>query len=122
MNVRAWFAGRPKVVGIAVVAGVGAVGGGGGRGGGGVHARVGVAASGGGVLHWLLAGAAETVSVHEVRVDRRNRAFAEVIFSRPVAPQRVGEVVTDPPASLFPAIGGIWKWTTANVLRFEPAG
>jgi uncharacterized protein YfaS (alpha-2-macroglobulin family) len=108
MSVRAWFAMRPKVVAMAVVAGLVAV--------------MGVAASGGGLLHWLLPGPDDTVSVHEVRVDRRNRAFVEIIFSRPVAPTRVGEVVTDPPASLFPAIGGVWKWTNGNVLRFEPAG
>jgi uncharacterized protein YfaS (alpha-2-macroglobulin family) len=108
MSVGNWFAVRPKVVAMAVVAGLMAV--------------MGVAASGGGLLHWLLPAPEDAVTVHEVRVDRKNRAFVEIIFSRPVAPQHAGEVVTDPPGSLFPAIGGVWKWTTGNILRFEPAG
>ena len=29
-------------------------------------------------------------------------------------PQRVGEVVIDPPASVFPHINGVWRWTNAK--------
>ncbi|MFL6247301.1 MAG: alpha-2-macroglobulin family protein [Thermoanaerobaculia bacterium] len=97
---------QPKVAAMAVVAGLIAI--------------IGVAAVADVGLQWLTA--SESVSVHEVRVDRQRRAYVEIIFTRPVAPQRVGEVVTDPPASVFPAINGVWRWTTGNVLRFEPAG
>jgi uncharacterized protein YfaS (alpha-2-macroglobulin family) len=69
-----------------------------------------------------LLGPDHSVSVHEVRVDRKNRAWVDIVFTRPVAPQRVGEVITDPPATIFPAISGVWRWTNGNVLHFEPAG
>lgn len=62
------------------------------------------------------------VRVHEIRVDRQYRNYVEIVFSRPVAPDRVGEVVIDPPASVFPLINGVWRWTNANVLHFQPAG
>jgi uncharacterized protein YfaS (alpha-2-macroglobulin family) len=70
-----------------------------------------------------LSGPENVVRVHEVRVDRQSRAFVDIVFSRPVAPATlVGEVVVDPPASVFPLINGVWRWTNANILRFEPAG
>src|SRR5687768_5779794 len=100
------FTGRPKVVAMALVAGLIAI--------------IGVAAVADVGLQWLAAN--ESVSVHEVRVDRKHRAYVEIIFTRRVAPQRVGEIVLDPPASVFPAINGVWRWTTGNILRFEPAG
>ncbi|HYC60735.1 MAG TPA: MG2 domain-containing protein [Thermoanaerobaculia bacterium] len=64
----------------------------------------------------------ESISVHEIRVDRNGRAFVDVVFNRPVPAAPVGEVVTDPPASIAPAIHGIWTWGTHNILRFQPAG
>lgn len=73
------------------------------------------------VLRWIF-GERNVVVVHEVRVDRQSRAYVDIIFSQPVAPLRVGEVVTDPPASIAPALNGIWRWYTGNILRFEPAG
>ena len=69
-----------------------------------------------------LSGPEQVVKVHEVRVDRIDRAFVDIVFTRPVAPNRVGEVVLDPPASVFPAINGVWRWTNGNILRFQPAG
>jgi alpha-2-macroglobulin len=106
MSIRVLFISKPKVAAMVVVAGLIAI--------------IGVAAVADVGLQWM--GGRESVSVHEVRVDRRNRAYVEIIFTRPVAPQRVGEVVIDPLASVFPAINGLWRWTTANTLRFEPAG
>jgi alpha-2-macroglobulin len=64
----------------------------------------------------------DAISVHEIRVDRNRRAFADIVFSRPVANATAGNIVTDPPAAIFPAINGVWRWCTGNILRFEPAG
>jgi uncharacterized protein YfaS (alpha-2-macroglobulin family) len=69
-----------------------------------------------------LSGPENVVRVHEVRVDRQDRAFVDIVFSRPVAGEQIGEVVLDPPASVFPLINGVWRWTNGNVLRFQPAG
>jgi uncharacterized protein YfaS (alpha-2-macroglobulin family) len=106
MNFRVLLTSRPKVAAMVVVAGLIAI--------------IGVAAVADVGLKWITPG--ESVSVHEVRVDRHNRAYVEIIFTRPIAPTRAGEIVTDPPATVFPAISGIWRWTTGNILRFEPAG
>jgi len=64
----------------------------------------------------------DAIVVREIRVDRKDRAFIDVVFSRPLAEVHVGEVVTDPPVAIFPPIGGVWRWFTPNVLRFQPAG
>ncbi|HEV7765853.1 MAG TPA: MG2 domain-containing protein [Thermoanaerobaculia bacterium] len=74
-----------------------------------------------GASTWLT-GNSNSVVVHEVRVDRKNRAFVDIVFSRPVASMQVGEALTDPPATIFPAMNGVWRWCTGNILRFEPAG
>lgn len=70
----------------------------------------------------LLFGSADGVAVHEVRVDRKNRSFVDIVFSKPVATERIGEVMTEPPASFYPMLHGVWRWYTGNILRFEPAG
>ena len=70
-----------------------------------------------------LSGPENVVRVHEVRVDRQYRASVDIVFSRPViAGERAGEIVVDPPASVFPHINGVWRWVNANTLRFQPAG
>ena len=94
---------RPKVVAVAVVATVIAV----------VAGATAVAVS---------RSAGESIEVHEVRVDRGGRQFVDIIFNRPVPAAPVGEVVTNPPAAIAPAIHGLWRWGTSNILRFEPAG
>jgi hypothetical protein len=65
---------------------------------------------------------AETVSVFDVVVDRENRQFADVLFDRPLGEGKVGEVLDPAPATVFPALGGSWKWQTTNALRFQPSG
>jgi len=64
----------------------------------------------------------KTVRVHEVRVDRHRRSFIDTVFTRPVAGKRLGEIVTDAPVSIYPAMHGVWRWYGVNVLRFEPSG
>jgi uncharacterized protein YfaS (alpha-2-macroglobulin family) len=73
------------------------------------------------VLRWLF-GPRKAVVVHEVRVDRKGRAYLDIVFSEPVASARAGEVLATPPASLKPPLNGVWRWYTGNALRFEPAG
>jgi uncharacterized protein YfaS (alpha-2-macroglobulin family) len=69
-----------------------------------------------------LSGPEHVVRVHEVRVDRASRAFVDIVFTQPVAADHIGEIVMDPPASVFPAINGVWRWINGNTLRFQPAG
>ncbi len=76
----------------------------------------------GAVITKAVSGPKEVVRVHEVRVDRQYRSFVEIVFSRPVAGARVGEIVIDPPAAVFPLVNGVWRWINANTLRFQPAG
>lgn len=64
----------------------------------------------------------DAIPVREIRVDRKDRAFIDVVFARPLAAGQAGEVVTDPPVAIFPPIGGVWRWLTPDILRFQPAG
>jgi uncharacterized protein YfaS (alpha-2-macroglobulin family) len=64
----------------------------------------------------------ETVSVFDVVVDRANRQYFDVLFDKPVGQGKVGEVLDPAPASIFPTLGGSWKWQDTNALRFQPSG
>ncbi len=64
----------------------------------------------------------ETVSVFDVVVDRQNRQYFDILFDKPLGQGKVGEVLDSAPASIFPALGGSWKWQDTNALRFEPSG
>jgi uncharacterized protein YfaS (alpha-2-macroglobulin family) len=72
----------------------------------------------------LRAGAkgAETVSVFDVVVDRQNRQYFDVLFDKPLGQGKVGEVLDPAPATIFPTLGGSWKWQDTNALRFQPSG
>ncbi|HTQ80418.1 MAG TPA: hypothetical protein VMM92_10510, partial [Thermoanaerobaculia bacterium] len=64
----------------------------------------------------------EKVSVFQINVDHKRRAFVDVLFDRPLGQGKQGEVVDPPPATLDPAISGFWKWQDSNALRFQPSG
>jgi len=64
----------------------------------------------------------ETVSVFDVVVDRQNRQYFDILFDKPLGQGKVGEVLDPAPASIFPILGGSWKWQDTNALRFEPSG
>ena len=64
----------------------------------------------------------ETVSVFDVVVDRQGRQYFDILFDKPLGQGKVGEVLDPAPASIFPTLGGSWKWQDTNALRFEPSG
>lgn len=60
--------------------------------------------------------------VFAVNMDREGRSYLEVLFDQPLGEGRVGEVVSPAPATLDPAVGGVWSWRDTHALRFEPSG
>ncbi|HEX9945184.1 MAG TPA: MG2 domain-containing protein [Thermoanaerobaculia bacterium] len=64
----------------------------------------------------------ETVSVFDVVVDRQNRQYFDILFDKPLGQGKVGEVLDPAPASIFPSLGGTWKWQDTNALRFQASG
>ena len=68
------------------------------------------------------AGGGEAVSVFDVVVDRKERKFADFLFDRPLGKEHAGEILSTPPATVEPALAGVWRWRDAAVLRFEPSG
>ncbi len=64
----------------------------------------------------------ETVAVFDVVVDRENRQYFDILFDKPLGQGKVGEVLDPAPASIFPNLGGTWKWQDTNALRFQPSG
>src|SRR6185295_19396999 len=64
----------------------------------------------------------ETVSVFDVVVDRANRQYFDILFDKPVGQGKVGDVLDPAPATIFPTLGGSWKWKDTNALRFQPSG
>ncbi len=65
---------------------------------------------------------AQAVSVFDVVLDRQGRKYVDVLFDRPVAKDRAGEILGLPPATLDPPLAGVWRWRDEQVLRFEPSG
>ncbi|MFW6198490.1 MAG: alpha-2-macroglobulin family protein, partial [Acidobacteriota bacterium] len=73
----------------------------------------------------LPTGAAETgepVRILDVVLDRDGLRSLDVLFDRPVAEGRVGEVLGVDAATVRPPIAGVWRWQGDSVLRFEPSG
>ncbi|MEM7482827.1 MAG: MG2 domain-containing protein [Acidobacteriota bacterium] len=67
-------------------------------------------------------GGTDEVAVFDVVLDREGRKFLEVHFDRPLGEGLVGDVLAPPPATLHPAVGGVWRWRDRGVLRFEATG
>ncbi len=67
-------------------------------------------------------GGGEKVSVFDVILDREDLSYIDVLFDRPVGEGREGSVLAEPPATISPAQGGVWRWRDAAALRFEPSG
>lgn len=70
---------------------------------------------------FLAALGGEKVTVFDVILDRDNRSYVDILFDRPLGEGLAGEVLADPPATISPAVGGVWKWRDAAALRFEPS-
>ena len=64
----------------------------------------------------------EAVTVFDVVLDRPGRTFVDFLFDRPLGKDHEGEVLATPPATVEPALAGVWRWRDAAVLRFEPSG
>ncbi len=62
------------------------------------------------------------VAVLDVVLDREGLDYLDFLLDRPVGDDRVGEVLGLDAATTRPAMGGVWRWEGASVLRFEPSG
>ena len=52
---------------------------------------------------------AEAVTVFDVVVDRDERSFVDFLFDRPLGKDHEGEVLATPPATVEPALAGVWR-------------
>ncbi|MGH9380429.1 MAG: alpha-2-macroglobulin family protein [Thermoanaerobaculia bacterium] len=64
----------------------------------------------------------QPVAIADVILDRADLTKLEIFFDRPLGKDLVGQVLDPDPATLKPAVGGVWSWQATNVLRFEPTG
>ena len=64
----------------------------------------------------------EGVAIFDVKFDRENQSFIDIVFDKPIGKDKEGEILGRDPAKITPTIGGVWKWQGSNVLRFEPSG
>src|SRR5262245_29425468 len=64
----------------------------------------------------------QPVGVLDVVLDRERLATLDILFDRPLGEGHEGEVLGQEPATVEPALGGVWRWQGANVLRFQPSG
>src|SRR5882724_11704081 len=64
----------------------------------------------------------QSIGVFDVALDKHSRKWADIVFDHPIAVARPGEIIAPPPAKIEPNIAGVWRWRSAYVLRFEPAG
>lgn len=67
-------------------------------------------------------GDGEPVAVLDVVLDREGLGYLDFLLDRPAGDSRVGEVLGLDAATTRPAVGGVWRWEGASVLRFEPSG
>lgn len=75
-----------------------------------------------GAGEWWARATGKRVKVFDVLVDRENREFVDILFDRPIAEGKEGEALAEAPATISPALGGVWRWRDATALRFEPSG
>jgi uncharacterized protein YfaS (alpha-2-macroglobulin family) len=68
------------------------------------------------------AAAGEPVAVIDVVLDRRELRSLDVLFDRPLGADQVGDTLGRNPAEVTPALAGVWRWLSPNLLRFEPFG
>ncbi|HML96348.1 MAG TPA: MG2 domain-containing protein [Thermodesulfobacteriota bacterium] len=63
--------------------------------------------------------ASGSVSVVEVRFDKENNSFVDIIFNEPVGKDDTGEILGRDPATITPSVNGAWQWKSPNVLTFQ---
>lgn len=64
----------------------------------------------------------EAVTVFDIVLDRENRKHVDLFFDRALGSGMAGDALQQAPATIFPALPGVWKWRDTNTLRFEPSG
>jgi uncharacterized protein YfaS (alpha-2-macroglobulin family) len=64
----------------------------------------------------------EGVAVFDVRFDRENQGFVDIVFDKPIGRDREAEILGLDPAKISPPVSGVWKWESPTVLRFKPSG
>ena len=63
--------------------------------------------------------AAGDVSVVEVKFDKENNSFVDIIFNKPVGKDDTGDILGRDPATITPSVNGAWQWKSPNVLTFQ---
>lgn len=64
----------------------------------------------------------EGVAVFDVKFDRENQSFVDIVFDKPIGKEKEAEILGRDPAKISPPLAGVWKWQSPTVLRFEPSG
>lgn len=59
------------------------------------------------------------VGVFDVVLDRESLSAIDIKFDLPLGQGKEDRVLAEAPATLSPAVGGVWKWKDAQTLRFE---
>lgn len=75
-----------------------------------------------GASGWFAGFSGEKVAVFDVVLDRENLSYVDILFDKPLGEGKEGGVLAEPPATISPVVGGVWKWRDASALRFEPSG
>ncbi|MGH7808434.1 MAG: hypothetical protein ACRENT_10130, partial [Thermodesulfobacteriota bacterium] len=52
----------------------------------------------------------EGVAVFDVKFDRENQSFVDIVFDKPIGKDREAEILGRDPAKISPPISGVWKW------------
>ncbi|MGH7890233.1 MAG: MG2 domain-containing protein, partial [Thermodesulfobacteriota bacterium] len=61
-------------------------------------------------------------AVFDLKFDKENQGLFDIVFDKPIGKGKEGEILGRDPAKISPPIGGVWKWQSSNILRFEPSG
>src|SRR4029078_11010870 len=62
-----------------------------------------------------------SIGVFDVQVDRPERQWVDIVFDKPIAVARPGEIVDPPPATVDPATTRLWRWRADHGPRAAPA-
>jgi uncharacterized protein YfaS (alpha-2-macroglobulin family) len=59
------------------------------------------------------------ISVVEVKFDKQDNNFVDIVFNKPIGSSEEGEILGRDPATIVPSVNGSWTWKTPNVLSFQ---
>ncbi len=63
-----------------------------------------------------------SVSVVEVKFDKENNSFVDIIFNKPVGKDDTGEILGRDPAKITPSVNGSWQWKSPTSSPSRPPG